>query len=90
MTQAYIIIDMQNDFIDGSLGTPEAQAIVPHVEAKIVASKKDTDQETDLILRRIPMTAIILKPGKVRNSPFPTASRIRGAGASANSFCHTR
>ena len=48
MTQAYIIIDMQNDFIDGSLGTPEAQAIVPHVEAKIVASKKDTDQETDL------------------------------------------
>lgn len=49
MTQAYIIIDMQNDFIDGSLGTPEAQAIVPHVEAKIVASKKDTDQETDLI-----------------------------------------
>ena len=45
MTQAYIIIDMQNDFIDGSLGTPEAQAIVPRVEAKIVASKKDTDQE---------------------------------------------
>lgn len=24
-----IVVDMQNDFIDGSLGTPEAQAIVP-------------------------------------------------------------
>ena len=26
-----IIVDMQNDFIDGSLGTPEAQSIVPKV-----------------------------------------------------------
>ena len=49
MTQAYIIIDMQNDFIDGALGNAQAQAIVPKVEAKIVASKKDEDQETDLI-----------------------------------------
>lgn len=30
-----IVIDMQNDFIDGSLGTKEAQAIVPAVAAKI-------------------------------------------------------
>ena len=26
-----IVVDMQNDFIDGSLGTKEAQAIVPKV-----------------------------------------------------------
>ena len=26
-----IVVDMQNDFIDGALGTPEAQAIVPYV-----------------------------------------------------------
>ena len=26
-----IVIDMQNDFIDGSLGTKEAVAIVPNV-----------------------------------------------------------
>ena len=26
-----VVIDMQNDFIDGALGTKEAQAIVPKV-----------------------------------------------------------
>lgn len=30
--KALIVIDMQNDFIDGSLGTPEAVAIVPVVK----------------------------------------------------------
>lgn len=30
-----IVVDMQNDFIDGSLGTPEAKAIVAKVEEKI-------------------------------------------------------
>lgn len=30
-----IVIDMQNDFIDGALGTQEAQAIVPNVKKKI-------------------------------------------------------
>ena len=30
-----IVVDMQNDFIDGSLGTKEAQAIVPKVKKKI-------------------------------------------------------
>ncbi len=31
MKRTLIVVDMQNDFIDGSLGTPEAQAIVPRV-----------------------------------------------------------
>ena len=30
-----IVVDMQNDFISGALGTPEAQAIVPNVKKKI-------------------------------------------------------
>ena len=30
-----IVVDMQNDFIDGALGTPEAQAIVPLVAETI-------------------------------------------------------
>ena len=30
-----IVIDMQNDFVTGSLGTKEAQAIVPNVKRKI-------------------------------------------------------
>lgn len=34
-----VIVDMQKDFIDGSLGTPEAQAIVPNVVDKLRAHK---------------------------------------------------
>ena len=30
-----IVVDMQNDFIDGTFGTPEAVAILPHVKEKI-------------------------------------------------------
>lgn len=30
-----VVVDMQNDFIDGALGTKEAQAIVPNVVKKI-------------------------------------------------------
>ncbi|MBE6629160.1 MAG: cysteine hydrolase [Ruminococcaceae bacterium] len=30
-----IVVDMQNDFIDGALGTPEAVAILPHVKERI-------------------------------------------------------
>ena len=35
MKKVLIVIDMQNDFIDGSLGTKEAVAIVPNVISKI-------------------------------------------------------
>ena len=35
MKKLLIVVDMQNDFIDGSLGSQEAQAIVPNVIDKI-------------------------------------------------------
>ena len=35
MSKYLVVVDMQNDFIDGALGTPEAQAIVPKVIDKI-------------------------------------------------------
>ena len=35
MKQILIVVDMQKDFIDGSLGTPEAVAILPKVADKI-------------------------------------------------------
>lgn len=35
MRKILVVIDMQNDFIDGSLGTKEAEAIVENVAAKI-------------------------------------------------------
>lgn len=35
MKQFLIVVDMQKDFVDGALGTPEAVAIVPRVVEKI-------------------------------------------------------
>ena len=54
MSKILIVIDMQNDFIDGSLGTKEAVAIVPKVLAKInnhdgiIIFTKDTHEEAYL------------------------------------------
>ena len=31
MKKLLVVVDFQNDFIDGALGTPEAEAIVPNV-----------------------------------------------------------
>lgn len=44
MKRALIVVDMQNDFIDGSLGTPEAQAIVPAVKAKLQSCRGRGDE----------------------------------------------
>ena len=38
-----VVVDMQNDFITGSLGTKEAQAIVPNVHAKVQEAVKNGD-----------------------------------------------
>ena len=51
MSKYLVVVDMQNDFIDGSLGTPEAQAILPKVIEKIknfkgaVVYTRDTHDE---------------------------------------------
>lgn len=43
MKNVFIVVDMQNDFVDGALGTPEAQAIVNKVADQIRArANKDT------------------------------------------------
>lgn len=41
MKKILIVIDMQNDFVDGALGTKEAQAIVENVVKKIGEYPKD-------------------------------------------------
>ena len=43
MKKLLIVVDMQNDFIDGSLGTKEAKAIVPNVAKKIRDAVKNGD-----------------------------------------------
>ena len=35
MRKVLVVVDMQNDFVSGALGTPEARAIVPRVAEKI-------------------------------------------------------
>lgn len=35
MKKVLVVVDMQNDFIDGALGTPEAQAIIDNAVEKI-------------------------------------------------------
>lgn len=39
MKKILVVVDMQNDFIDGPLGTPEARAIIDNVCAKIRENK---------------------------------------------------
>ena len=34
MSRVLIVIDMQNDFVTGALGSKEAQAIVPRLKSK--------------------------------------------------------
>ena len=43
MKKLLIVVDMQNDFITGALGTDMAQAILPNVKAKIEAYKRNGD-----------------------------------------------
>ena len=44
MKKTLIVVDMQNDFIDMALGTPEAVAIVPGVRAKIREYAENGDE----------------------------------------------
>lgn len=46
MIKLLIVVDMQYDFINGSLGTPEAQAIVPNIIDKI----RNVNQDDTLVL----------------------------------------
>ena len=49
MKKSLIVIDMQKDFINGSLGTKEAEAIVKNVKAKI---KEYQDRGDEIIFTR--------------------------------------
>ena len=44
MRKLLIVVDMQNDFITGSLGSPQAEQIVPGVMDKIAAYRQSGDK----------------------------------------------
>ena len=45
MKKLYVVVDMQKDFIDGSLGTKEAQEMLPRMAERLaeIQAREDTD-----------------------------------------------
>ncbi|MGM9647036.1 MAG: cysteine hydrolase family protein [Eubacteriales bacterium] len=69
MKQILIVVDMQKDFIDGSLGTPEAVAILPKVAEKM----RSFDGE--IIFTRDTHTPDYLNTPEGKNLPVPHCIR---------------
>ena len=66
MKKALLVVDMQNDFVTGSLGTKEAQAIVPGVAAKI---QENVTVGNDVIFTRDTHSSDYLKTREGENLP---------------------
>lgn len=66
MKKLLVVVDMQNDFINGSLGTSEAQAIVPKVKAKIEEYHRN---KQEIIFTRDTHNIDYLKTQEGRNLP---------------------
>ena len=67
-----VVIDMQNDFIDGALGTPEAVAIVDNVAKKIRAARAEG---TEVWFTRDTHGENYLATQEGRNLPVPHCIR---------------
>ena len=65
MKKLLIVVDMQNDFIDGALGTKEAVAIVPNVLKKI------NDWDGDIIATRDTHTNDYMNTREGKYLPVP-------------------
>ena len=76
MQKVLVVVDMQNDFIDGALGTKEAVAIVPNVEEKI----KNFDGV--VLFTRDTHETYYLDTQEGRSSLYLTASVIQKDGRS--------
>lgn len=100
MGKLLIVVDMQNDFITGTLGTPEAQKIVPRVIKKIEEYNANSDsyvlytQDTHFSNylqtqegRKLPVVHCI-KPTKGWQIPddIAEALSVKGIGIEKNSF----
>lgn len=70
MRKILIVIDMQNDFIDGALGTPEAAAIVENVKEKIRSYPKE-----DVFATRDSHTTDYMYTQEGKNLPVPHCIR---------------
>ena len=69
MKKALIVIDMQNDFIDGALGTKEAEAMLPRALARVKEAAADPD--TRLIFTQDTHDADYLSSAEGKKLPVP-------------------
>ncbi len=67
-----IVVDMQNDFVDGALGSAQAAAIVPNVADKITHYKSSGDL---IIFTRDTHTEDYLQTQEGKNLPVPHCIR---------------
>ena len=77
MQDILIVVDMQNDFIDGALGTAEAVAIVPKVAEKVKGFKGT------VIFTRDTHGENYMQTQEGRNLPVPHCIKGSQAGKSA-------
>lgn len=68
MKKLLIVVDMQNDFVTGVLGTPEAQTIVPNVRIKI---NEYLNAGFDIIFTRDTHSERYLQTQEGKNLPVP-------------------
>lgn len=68
MRKTLIVIDMQNDFVTGTLGSDEARAIVPSVKQKI---KEYIDNGYEVIFTRDTHAENYLQTNEGKNLPVP-------------------
>lgn len=68
MKQTLIVVDMQKDFIDGTLGTKEAVEIVDNVKKKIAEYRRK--DEAEIIFTRDTHTEDYLNTNEGRNLPI--------------------
>ena len=73
-----IAVDLQNDFIDGALGTKEAEAIVPAAAARI---REWREAGAEIFATLDTMKQTTWKPGKERSFRCRTASGERKDGS---------
>ena len=67
-----VVVDMQKDFVDGALGTPEAAAIVPKVAEKLAARRAAGWR---VVFTRDTHTEDYLNTQEGRNLPVPHCIR---------------
>lgn len=77
MNKLLVVVDMQNDFIDGTLGTNEAVSIVPMVEKKIVQWDGDiVCKTTEEIVDGVLFSTLVMIDGDSSTNDFHSFSII--------------